>query len=137
MTSLHPELSPAARRWLLRQGVERFNRGELFDAHESWEVVWRSTTPEPRDLWQGLIQVAVGLYHWLDRGRAGPARRVLARGRRRLERAPAHCGLDLAALCTAAREWEAWLAAEEAGEAHRAAPPPRPRIVVVDAAELG
>lgn len=128
---LRPVLSPAGRRRLLVRGVELFNAGAFYDCHEALEEVWRSTTPEPRDLWQGLIQVAVGLHHAVDRGRPGPARRVLARGRRRLAALPSPChGLDVAALLVATDEWDAWLAAPE-GE-----PPPRPRIVVVEPARL-
>lgn len=128
---LHPALSPAERRRLLARGVELFNAGAFYDCHEAFEEVWRSTTPEPRDLWQGLIQVAVGLHHAVDRGRPAPARRVLARGRRRLAALPSPChGLDLAVLLAAAEDWDAWLAAPE-GE-----PPPRPAIVVVEVARL-
>jgi len=128
---LRPALSPAERRRLLARGVDLFNAGFFYDCHEAFEEVWRSTAPEPRDLWQGLIQVAVGLHHAVDRGRPGPARRVLARGRRRLAALPSPChGLDVAALLTATEEWDAWLAAPE-GE-----PPPRPRIVVVEPSRL-
>lgn len=120
---LHPRLRPAERRQLLLGGVELFNRGDFFAAHEAWEEIWRSTTPEPRDLFQGLIQVAVGLYHFLERRRPAPAARVMARGRRRLEPfAPSSQGLDLAALLAAVGRWEAWLAAAEGP------PPPLPRI---------
>jgi hypothetical protein len=120
---LHPELSAAERDRLLREGVERFNAGRFFDAHESWEEIWRSTTPEPADLFRGLIQVAVGLYHYLESGKRGPARRVLARGLRRVEPvAPAAEGLDQEAFVADAARWEAWL---EAGEGD---PPPPPRL---------
>lgn len=129
--ALRPELSAGERRRLLARGVELFNAGAFYDCHEAFEEVWRSTTPEPRDLWQGLIQVAVGLHHAVDRGRPAPARRVLARGRRRLSALPSPChGLDLATLLAAAEEWDAWLAAPE-GET-----PPMPRIVIVDPALL-
>lgn len=128
---LRPALSPAERRRLLARGVELFNAGAFYDCHEAFEEVWRSTSPEPRDLWQGLIQVAVGLHHAVDRGRPGPARRVLARGRRRLAAFPSPChGLDVAALLAATEDWDAWLAAPE-GE-----PPPRPALVVVESAAL-
>jgi predicted metal-dependent hydrolase len=121
--ALRPELSPAERRRLIERGIELFDRGAWFDCHEAFEEVWRSTTPEPRDLWQGLIQVAVGLHHALDRGRPEVGRRVLAKGRRRLARLPSPCeGIEVAALLAAVGEWERWLAAPE-GE-----PPPRPRI---------
>lgn len=120
---LHPELTAADRRRLVREGVDRFNAGRFFDAHEAWEEVWRSTTPEPKDLWRGLIQVAVGLYHHLERGNPAAARRVLARGLRRIEPFPQGTeGLDLDALRAAARLWQDWLTDREGD------PPPLPRV---------
>lgn len=120
---LHPELGPDERRRLIARGIELFDAGEYFACHETFEEVWRSTDPQPRDLWQGLIQVAVGLHHALDRGRPEVGRRVLAKGRRRLAGLPSPCaGIDVAALLAAVGKWERWLAAP-AGER-----PPRPRI---------
>ncbi|HEX2253354.1 MAG TPA: DUF309 domain-containing protein [Thermoanaerobaculia bacterium] len=122
---LHPVLADDERLRLILEGVELFNGGEHFLAHEAWETVWRSTTPEPADLWRGLIQVAAGLYHHLERGKPAAARRVLARGRRRVEAFGERCcGLELAPLVAACRAWEAWLE-EPAG-----APPPLPRIAL-------
>lgn len=119
--SLRPELTAAERRRLVARGIELFDAGAWYDCHEAFEEVWRSTTPEPRDLWQGLIQVAVGLHHALDRGRPDVGRRVLAKGRRRLARVPSPCeGIDVAALLAAVEAWDRWLAAPE-GE--RPAPP--------------
>ena len=49
---------------LLDQGVEFFNSGHYFKAHESWEDLWRKTVdPARRLFYQGLIHVAVGFYH--------------------------------------------------------------------------
>lgn len=125
---LHPELTPDARRRLFQRGVELFNDGRFFDSHEEWETIWRSTTPEPRDLFQGLIQVAAGMHHWVDRGKPAPAARVMARGRRRLEPfAPTAHGVDLAALVASVRRWEAWLE-DVAGGLAPDDPPPVPRI---------
>jgi hypothetical protein len=124
---LHPDLTAAERRRLFRRGVELFNRGEHFECHEVFEEIWRSTRPEPRDLFQGLIQVAVGLYHFRARRRPDVARRVLAKGRRRLGRVVDRPhGLDLERLLAEAAAWEAWLGSP-AGE-----PPPLPRLVVRD-----
>ena len=124
---LHPALTPEERRELFATGIRLFNRGEFFECHEAFEEIWRSTTPEPKDLFQGLIQVGVGLFHFFERRRPDVARRVLAKGRRRLEPlAPESHGLDLAALLAAVDVWEAWL--EEALDE----PPPPPRLEVVD-----
>lgn len=123
---LHPVLGPGERDALVEEGIERFNAGRYFDAHESWEEVWRSTTPEPAELWRGLIQVAVGLYHHRVRGNPAAARRVLARGLRRVEAHPQGTeGLDLDGLTAAGRRWEDWLADSEAGEEPEEPPIPR------------
>lgn len=124
--ALHPELTAAERSAHLREGMEHFNAGRFFEAHESWEEIWRSTTPEPRDLWRGLIQVAVGLHHHLVRGKPAPARRVLARGLRRIESYPQGTeGLNLDALRAEARAWEEWLGHRECD------PPPLPELRTV------
>ncbi len=121
--ALHPELTPDGREDLVRAGVEHFNAGRFFAAHEAWEEVWRSTTPEPRELWRGLIQVAVGLYHFVERANPGPARRVLGRGLARVDPYPQGTeGLDLERFRAGARAWLTWLEAP-AGE-----PPTLPRL---------
>ena|SRR6185295_2336590 len=128
MPELHPDLSPEARRSLLVEGLEDFRAGRFFAAHEAWEEVWRSTAPEPRDLLQGLIQIAAGLHLERDLGRPEAARRVLARGRLRISPyLPRALGLDLLTLDQAVAEREAWLAAG------RPAPEPKvPTLELVD-----
>lgn len=124
---LHPVLSPAERRRLFREGIELFNRGEHFEAHETWEEIWRSTTPEPRELFQGLIQVAAALHQLFDLHRRTGPRNTLAKARSHLEPyAPAACGLDVAGLLDSVRSWQAWLD-DPAGD-----PPPVPIVRVLD-----
>jgi predicted metal-dependent hydrolase len=134
---VHPRLSAPERRRLFVAGIDHFNRGEFFAAHETWEEIWRSTTPEPRDLFQGLIQVAAGLHLQRALGRPRGALRTLAKGRRRLEGfLPASHGLDLAALLAAVAAWEDWIspaAAAPGSPAAAAGPvPPLPRLRVLD-----
>jgi uncharacterized membrane protein YccC len=112
---LHPVLSGDRRAELMREGVGRFNRGEFFAAHEAWEEIWRSTTPEPRELFQGLVQLAAAFHHFVDRKRPDVARRVMAKGRKRLESCARdqisdRMGLDLESLLGQIGRWEAWLA---------------------------
>src|SRR3989442_38030 len=46
-------------------GVLLFNRHEFFEAHEVWEALWLSAdVGTDRRFVQGLIQAAVGLYHF-------------------------------------------------------------------------
>jgi len=49
---------------LLLQGIEEFNSGSFFEAHDMWEELWVETRGEERLFYQGLIQTAVGLYHF-------------------------------------------------------------------------
>ena len=120
---LHPDLSSEERERFFRQGIDLFNQGRFFDAHEAWEEIWRSTTPEPRDLFQGLIQIAAALYQFLDLHRNEAPRRTLAKARKRLEPyAPAALGIDVGDLLEQVGRWEAWLERRE-GE-----PPPVPAL---------
>jgi predicted metal-dependent hydrolase len=127
--SLHPDLSPEERRRLFQEGIDLFNRGEHFLAHEAWEEIWRSTTPEPRELFQGLVQVAAALHQLLDLERTIGPRITFAKARSHLERqAPVACGLDLEGLLEAVGRWQEWL--ETDGE--RPPMPAIPAIRVID-----
>ena len=111
---LHPNLTPEERRRLFLHGIELFNGGRFYDSHEVWEDIWRSTTPEPKNLFQGLIQIAAALHQFLDLHRQEAPGRTLAKARIRLEPfAPIACGLDVAALLEDVRVWEEWLVAKE------------------------
>lgn len=136
MPVLHPDLDPVARRRLLHEGVSLFNDARFFECHESFEEVWRSTRPDPKDLLQGLIQIAAGMYHHLERGRPDVARRVLAKGRHRIEPyAPCALGIDLEDLVDRVRQWESWLM-QAGSPAATGASPPLPRIRILDPESL-
>jgi predicted metal-dependent hydrolase len=78
------------------EGIELFNRGEFFDAHEVWEDLWHDTTGPDRRFYQGLIQAAVAVYHANNSNVPG-ARRLFESGRRYMSASGAHhLGLDVA-----------------------------------------
>ena len=80
------------------RGVQLFNAGRHFDAHEEWEHLWRSCPQSDRRFVQSLIHAAVALYQW-GRGHATAARTQLARGTAKAaEYPPAHLGVDAARL---------------------------------------
>lgn len=114
---LHPVLDDRERLIRLARGVELFNEGRYHAAHEPWEEIWRSTNPEPRDLFRGLVQITAALYHWHERKKAGPAARMLARGVALVDPfRPATLGLDLDGLLKQLEAWQAWLEKPSADE---------------------
>jgi predicted metal-dependent hydrolase len=88
-----------------RHGVEQFNRAYFFEAHETLEDLWRGTSGPLRLFYQGLIQLAVALYHLSNGNRRG-ALNLLGKGLDKLAAyQPACQGIDVEALCCEARAW--------------------------------
>ena len=109
------------------EGIDLFNRGLFYESHEAWEEIWRSTTPEPRNLFQGLIQVAAAMHQFLNLKRDQAPLKTLARARVRLEPfVPVSHGLDVAGLLDTVGVWQDWLERREGD------PPAVPRLRVVD-----
>lgn len=56
----------------LERGLELFNRGLYWEAHEAWEEAWTPDRHGPdRGFYKGLIQVAAGCLHYTRRNRRG------------------------------------------------------------------
>ena len=88
----------------VRQAQQLIDDGYPFHAHEVLEGVWKVTSGEHRELWQGLAQLAVGLTH-VQRGNPKGAATLLRRGADRIDpyaAEPPH-GLDVAGLASHAR----------------------------------
>jgi predicted metal-dependent hydrolase len=57
---------------LLGEGVELFNNGRYWDAHEAWEREWTPDRKGPDSgFYKGLIQVAAGCLHYTRHNRRG------------------------------------------------------------------
>jgi predicted metal-dependent hydrolase len=83
---------------LLQAGINFFNGGRYFEAHEAWEDLWRPTRGPLRLFYQGLVQAAVGMHHF-SRGNMNGARAQLGKSLSKLEQYPARfCGIDNAKL---------------------------------------
>ena len=65
------------------RGIQLFNERHFFDAHETWEDVWRETKGPEKKFLQGLIQVAVAFHHHSTGNLAG-ACSLLERARNNL-----------------------------------------------------
>jgi predicted metal-dependent hydrolase len=82
----------------LARGLELARSGRYFEAHEAFEEAWRAAPPHERDFFQGLVHVVVAWYQG-GRGNLVGCGRQLEKARRRLGPfAPAHRGVDVAAL---------------------------------------
>ena len=77
-----PEASPETRWW---QGVEQFNSGEFYACHDTLEALWIEAIEPDRTFYQGILQVAVALYHLGNRNLRG-ALILLGEGCHRLRR---------------------------------------------------
>ncbi len=78
-----------------QRGIEDFNRGCFFECHDTLEDLWHGTRGVDRLFLQGLIQVSVGFYHFLNRNYKG-ATSQFTRGIDKLDRyRPAHRGIEL------------------------------------------
>jgi predicted metal-dependent hydrolase len=94
----------------IREALERVRYGRGFEAHELLEDLWRAADDDERDLYQGLVHVAVATYQD-GRGNAVGRRRQLEKALRRLAPyAPLYDGVDVEALLS-------WSRASLAGEA--------------------
>ena len=92
-------------------GLDQLNRGEYYACHETLESLWIPEKRSVREIYQGVLQIAVGCYHLTVRGNFRGAVNKLDAGARRLERAGLHTpqgaaygryGVDWTALIAAA-----------------------------------
>ncbi len=44
-------------------GIQLFNDGSYFEAHDHFEDMWMEAENDEKDFYQGLVQVSVGSYH--------------------------------------------------------------------------
>jgi hypothetical protein len=100
------------------RGLALARAGAFFEAHEAFEEAWRACATEERDFFQGLVHVVVSAYQ-RERSKPVAQERQRVKALRRLASyAPAHRGLDVAALL---------------GALERAEPDPREHLVERDA----
>lgn len=72
------------------EGMELFNQGKFFDSHEELEIAWNEETGKIRELYQGILQIAVTYLH-ITRGNYDGAVKVYERAIRRLKDWPDIC----------------------------------------------
>jgi tetratricopeptide (TPR) repeat protein len=91
-------LSPLALR-----GLEEFNKGDYFEAHELLEMAWNEDRSPARELYRAILQVGVA-YLQIERGNYKGAVKMFLRLRQWIDPLPALCrGVDVARLREDAR----------------------------------
>ena len=73
-----------------RDGLRLFNEGEYFEAHEALEDAWNAETGTAKNLYRGILQVAVAYLH-ITRGNFNGAVKVYGRSLKWLENIPDVC----------------------------------------------
>ncbi|WP_375469426.1 DUF309 domain-containing protein [uncultured Nostoc sp.] len=77
------------------QGVEQFNSGEFYACHDTLEALWIEAGEPEKTFYQGILQIAVALYHLENRNWRG-AVILLGEGSNRLRRYPSsYSGVDV------------------------------------------
>jgi predicted metal-dependent hydrolase len=83
---------------LALKGIDLFNRQQYFEAHEELELAWGQETGPVRELYRGILQVAVA-YLQIQRGNYNGAYKMFLRLRQWLDPLPDECrGVDVALL---------------------------------------
>lgn len=77
------------------QGIEQFNSGQFYACHDTLEALWIEATEPEKTFYQGILQIAVALYHLGNRNLRG-AMILLGEGSNRLRRYPSiFAGVDV------------------------------------------
>jgi len=83
----------------LERGIELFNRGLYWEAHEAWEEAWTPDRHGPdRGFYKGLIQIAAGCLHYGHRNRRGATNKWRSGADYLRPYLPRHHGVELAPL---------------------------------------
>jgi uncharacterized protein len=85
----------------IRAALALVRADDGFAAHELLEELWRAAAPTERDLYQGLVHVAVATYQEQRSNAVGRSRQLAKAHRRLAGYEPTYEGLDIAAL----RDW--------------------------------
>ncbi len=89
-TACQGELPPLA-----LAGIELFNRGAYFEAHEALEHAWRAEKGPIRELYRAILQIGIAYYQIRRRNYRG-AVKMFRRCKAWLDPFPARCrGVDL------------------------------------------
>jgi hypothetical protein len=88
------------------QGIQAFNRGDYFAAHEDLEIAWREEAGPLREVYRGILQIGLAYYH-IIRGNFPGAVKMFQRSKPWLAPFPAYYrGINIFRLRTEAAQAE-------------------------------
>lgn len=99
---------------LFAEGVREFESGGYFEAHDLWEEFWQELRGPDRVFVQGLIHLAVGVYHHGNDNMNGAMSQLGKAATKLSQYPPGHWGIS-------AERWIQWARQIAAGQ-----PSPRP-----------
>jgi uncharacterized protein len=86
-------------------GIEQFNQGEYYACHDTLEAIWMTALAADKAFYQGILQIAVALYHLGNHNWHGAAI-LLGEGLKRLQPyEPSYQGVDVVALVDCGFAW--------------------------------
>ncbi|SRR6056297_2838221 len=97
-------LSAAKEKEIFEHGIKLFNSGKYYECHNVMEYLWGHGMNSRRSFYQGILQIAVALYH-LKNSNARGAKSLFKSGILLLESSrPDRAGVDVDKLCEEASE---------------------------------
>ncbi|MFZ4558496.1 MAG: DUF309 domain-containing protein [Pseudanabaena sp.] len=83
---------------LFKEAIAQFNNGDYYNCHDTLEAIWNDAWQSDRAFYQGILQIAVGLYHLKSHNWHGAAI-LLGEGTSRLpEYLPEYYSIDVESL---------------------------------------
>ena len=99
-------MDPERKQEAFWRGIACFNRGQFFTCHEVLEEIWLAEPEAEKLFYQGLIQVAAGFHHVVEKKNPRGALSLLRAGAEKLQSyPPAYHGIDLAGLLGTLASW--------------------------------
>lgn len=104
-----PEPSPNADHTSLPEdfwlGVQQFNQGSYYRCHDTLEALWMAAPMVEKPFYQGILQIAVGLYHLQNHNWRGAAILLGEGSSRLLPFEPAYDQVDVSDFVDQAMAW--------------------------------
>jgi predicted metal-dependent hydrolase len=83
---------------MFEEAIAQFNNGDYYNCHDTLEAIWNDAWQSDRGFYQGILQIAVGLYHLKNHNWHGAAI-LLGEGTSRLpEYLPEYYSIDVESL---------------------------------------